>query len=119
MSYFKNNESHTKQEVIHVYSGTTKEELSQLLHEKLLEAGYQMKEGDLGNGTYSRGNRVMRILFGAFVKYFIFQFAVYAAENNEVKVRVIKGTSGMAGGLIGVSQVKKEFARLADMLQSV
>ncbi|MCD6556525.1 MAG: hypothetical protein J7K64_04960 [Bacteroidales bacterium] len=104
---------------MHIYSGISKDELDVKIDELLLSSGYKMKEGKLGNATYVKGNRALRILFGAFVKYFKFNIETNSNNSDELKVEVKKATSEMTGGLIGVSQVKKELKRMAQILQSI
>jgi hypothetical protein len=119
MKNFIKNESTSKENFIHVYSGISKDELDKKIDKQLLSSGYRMTDGKLGNATYVKGNRTLRILFGAFVKYF--KFIVVSTSNNsdEVKVEVKRATSGMSGGLIGVGQVKNELKRLAQVLQTL
>ena len=60
----------------------------------------------------------MRILFGAFVKYF--KFAVQAKEDNsDIKLRITKHSSGISGGLIGIGQVRKELKRLGELMRDI
>ncbi|PID27436.1 MAG: hypothetical protein CR982_05695 [Candidatus Cloacimonadota bacterium] len=65
-----------------------------------------MKEGQLGNGSYVKGNRTLRIILGSFAKYFKFNI-ITTLNSDEVRLEVKKATSGMIGGIIGVGQVKK------------
>lgn len=89
-----------------------------MIYTAFLASGYRLIIGEKGNGTYERGNKTMRILFGAFIKYFKFQVLTYVDGPN-YKVQVIKGSSGMSGGLIGIEQVKKELTRLSLLMQGI
>ncbi|MBL4662969.1 MAG: hypothetical protein JKY22_05320 [Flavobacteriaceae bacterium] len=81
-------------------------------------SGYQLKDGEPGNGTYVRGNRTMRILFGAFIKYF--KYNVFSeVSGTGIRLSVVLATSGMSGGLIGMNQVKKESTRLSEALSQI
>lgn len=94
------------------------QELAQSVEARMIAAGYKRKSGNVGNATYEKGNRVARLLLGAFYKYYKFDVAVH--ENDGApRVNVRKATSGMSGGLIGVNQVKKEFKRLQEDFQSL
>lgn len=86
----------------------------------LVSSGYSLKEGKIGHAVYAKGNRVMRILFGAFVKYFKFTIVTGgSSDSEEIKLAVRQESSGMSGGLIGMNQVKKELTRLGQILQTI
>ena len=119
MKSFIKNESTSKSNFIHIYSGITKDDLDKKIYELLLSSGYKLKDGQFGNATYVKGNRALRILFGAFVKYYKFNIMTSSNSSDELKVEVEKESSGMSGGLIGVSQVKNELKRLAQILQTI
>ncbi len=102
-----------KDRVIYNITGCTKEELDNKLNLFFTSEGYKLKSAEGETNTYTKGNRVMRILFGAFVKYHK-QSIVVKNEGELYSVMLHKDSSGMSGGLIGMNQVKKEFARLSD-----
>jgi len=60
-----------------------------------MQRGYKADGGVMGNAAYVRGNRTLRILFGAFVKYFNFTISVSDVMNGVLKVGIKKNTSGM------------------------
>ncbi len=103
----------------HFYNGISKEELETKIHELLLARSYKLIDGSIANGAYERGNRTMRILFGAFVKYFKFSISVSVAGPEELAVNVKRTTSGISGGVVGVSQVQKELKSLEQTLQEI
>jgi hypothetical protein len=119
MAYFVKNSIVTPDTFAHVYSGISKEDLCSKLNDQLISLGYTLVEGSIGNGTYEKGNRTMRILFGAFVKYFKFRFLVSTKSETEAEIQVVKQTSGFSGGAIGISQVKSELGRLSALLQLI
>ncbi len=119
MNYFIKNESISKSNFIHIYSGITKEELDRKIDQLFLSSGYTMKDGQIGKATYVKGNRVLRLLLGAFIKYFKFDVITSSNSLSEIKMEVKKETSGMSGGLIGVSQVNTELKRLAQIFQTI
>jgi hypothetical protein len=94
-------------------TGTTKEELDNKLNLFFTSEGYKYKgEKDSGK-IYTKGNKVLRVILGAFWKY----FKVYVSVKNEnalFSVLVQRDASGFMGGAIGVMQVRKEFARLTE-----
>jgi hypothetical protein len=119
MPHFVNTELNDGATVLNVYSGITAEELASQVNKKLIASGYSLSQGNPSDAIYEKGNRVMRLLFGAFVKYFKFGVRIEDAGDGTFKVRVHKLTSGMSGGLIGIGQVKTELKRLAQELSSI
>ncbi len=119
MGYFQKNEFLSPDNFIHIYSGTSKDELNKQIDEVLLSDGYRMIIGNPGNAVYEKGNKTMRVWFGAFVKYYKFKFLTFSDDSGNIKVQVVKDSSGMSGGMIGMDQVKKELTRLSIVLQSI
>ncbi|MFN8714858.1 MAG: hypothetical protein ACK5Z2_18570 [Bacteroidota bacterium] len=103
----------------HQYSGIGYDELSSRVHSQFQSAGYKVLQVYQGGAQYEKGNYTMRILFGAFVKYFKFAVQVTDGGNGLLNVSVVRQTSGMSGGLIGVNQVKKEMQRLEEVLRQI
>jgi hypothetical protein len=64
--------------------------------------------------VFQRGNKVMRILFGAFVKYF--KIVVTIRKSGDLfSVRLLRDMNlAVSGGLIGINKSRKEFARLTE-----
>lgn len=106
-----------KDRVIYNMTGCTKEELENKLNLFFTSEGYILKSNEGEIYTYTKGNRVMRLLFGAFVKYHK-QSVVIKNEGELFSVMLQKDSTGMSGGLIGMNQVKKEFARLAEAFKA-
>lgn len=119
MGYFVKNLSNTNELTSNVYAGIQPMELAQKLDAMFKADGYILVEGQANNATYEKGNRVMRILFGAFVKYFKFNRTITLNPDQTITVNFAKQTSGMSGGLIGMNQVKNELIRINIMLQTL
>jgi hypothetical protein len=102
-----------KDRVIYNITGCTKEELENKVNLFFTSEGYTLKKSEGDAYTYTKGNRVMRLLFGAFVKYHK-QSIVIKNEGSLFSLLLQKDSTGMSGGLIGMNQVKKEFARLSE-----
>lgn len=117
---FIKNEMATDDMFLHVYGDLSKENFDQRVNQLLESQGYKFigQEQD-GCLSYERGNRTMRLLLGAFIKYS--KVSVRAAETapNEIKCEVRSQSSGMSGGLIGVNQVKNEMRNLFSAFQSI
>lgn len=91
----------------------TKEELDNKLNLFFTSEGYTFLSDKGDERKYKKGNKILRYLFGAFVKYHQVAMTV-KSENNLFSVLLKKDSSGFSGGLIGMNQVKKEFARLTE-----
>jgi hypothetical protein len=119
MPHFVSNELNDGATVLNVYQGISPQDLSMAVSQRLGAAGYSIIKGQPGDAEYERGNRVLRLLFGAFYKYFKFGVRVEDGGDGKLKVRVHKLTSGMSGGLIGVGQVKTELKRIQADLATI
>lgn len=119
MAFFIKNIQTTGDFFVHEYSGTDMSTLIRKVEDMMAGAGYKHIEGAGTNSVYEKGNRIMRILFGAFVKYFKFAVQLKQDENGAHELKVTKHSSGISGGLIGISQVKKELKRLAELMRDV
>lgn len=116
MAHYKNTASSTSGLFEIVYGDCTSQNIANAIDDSFIADGYSVKTGDLGNRTYVKGNRVARLLLGAFYKYFEFHVGITDLDNSQVQATVRKTSSGMSGGLIGVNQVKKELARIESKL---
>jgi hypothetical protein len=106
-----------KDKVVYNFTECTKAELENKLNLFFSSEGYKLKTTKDNGWVYEKGNRVMRILFGAFVKYHKF-FVGIQQQNDLFSIMVQRDSSGMSGGLIGVSQVRKEFTRLTEAFKT-
>ena len=106
-----------KDRVIYNITGCSHAELQNKLNLFFTSEGYTLKSSVGEVFTYTKGNRVMRILFGAFVKYHK-QSVTIKNEGELFSLMLHKDSTGMSGGLIGMNQVKKEFARLSEALKA-
>jgi hypothetical protein len=102
-----------KDRVIHNFTNSTKEELDNKMNLFFTSQGYTLKSSEGESSSYTKGNRVLRLLFGAFVKYHK-QTVIIKNQVDLFSVLLQKDSTGMSGGLIGMNQVKKEFARLSE-----
>ena len=102
-----------KDQVVYNVTGCTKEELENKLNLFFTAEGYKYR-GEENNGkVYTKGNKALRAVLGAFWKYFRIYVAV-KNQDNLYSVLVQKDASGLMGGVVGMNQVKKEFARLTE-----
>ncbi|MGQ0739168.1 MAG: hypothetical protein ACT4OJ_08935 [Bacteroidota bacterium] len=99
--------------VIYNITDCTKEEIDNKLNLFFSSEGYILKSAEGEIRTYEKGNRAMRIIFGAFSKYH--KQSVTVKQQGELfSLLLHRDSTGMSGGLIGMNQVKKEFARLRE-----
>ncbi|WP_029906258.1 hypothetical protein [Prevotella sp. 10(H)] len=115
MLYFKEDIPNNDSKLIYIYQNITVTDMQKEVETLMLSLGYK----HLGQGLFEKGNRVMRLLFGAFCKYFKFRVYVDDYDKGEVKVTVSKDTTGLSGGAIGVNQVKNEFYKLSKAFQTI
>lgn len=102
-----------KDRIVYNMTGCTKEELDNKLNLFFTTQGYKVKKASSESTTYEMGNRVLRLIFGPFVKYHK-QTVTIKKEGSHFSVMLRRDSSGMSGGIIGMNQVKKEFTRLGD-----
>ncbi|WP_343486925.1 hypothetical protein [Allomuricauda sp. d1] len=101
------------------YSQTDQDTFEADVDNFFVSEAYRLVEGDKGNGVYEKGDRTLRLLLGAFYKYFKFRTHIEFNGKGDAKLSLIKATSGVSGGAIGVSQVKKELTRLVEKLETL
>jgi hypothetical protein len=114
MIRFLTSEVQNSDNFIHVYQCDSDNELANAISQVMIGRGYKLKEGTIVNGVYEKGDRTMRLLFGAFVKYFKFTINV-----TNMKVTLNSGTSGFSGGVIGIGQVRKEAGEIAEVFKTL
>lgn len=93
---------------------TNTTELADTLEKFFVNHGYTKKSDDGTLSSFTKGNRVLRLLFGAFVKYHKVNVGVSPLGDGSFGVILQRDSSGMSGGVIGMNQVRKEFKRLTD-----
>lgn len=95
------------------FSNCTREELDNRLNLFFTAEGYTYK-GETANGkVYTKGNQALRVVLGAFWKYFKILLLV-SPQADGFSVLVKRDASGFMGGIIGVTQVRKEFRRIHE-----
>ncbi|WP_346883933.1 hypothetical protein [uncultured Algibacter sp.] len=119
MGAFSANTFTTNKEFTHCYKDISEDELANQVNTILVSKGYSLISGTNTHGVYERGNRVMRILFGAFIKYFKCHVNTKTNGDNETQVTLTTATSGMSGGLVGMSQVKNEILGLSEAFKTL
>jgi hypothetical protein len=96
-------------------TGCTKEALDNKLNLFFSAEGYKLKSANGEIRTYEKGSQTMQLLLGAISKYHK-QTVTIIQQGEMLLVLLQRDNNGMAGGLISMNQVKKEFTRLTETL---
>jgi len=106
-----------KDSVVYNITGTTQAELDNKLNLFFTSEGYKYKGDKDGVKIFTKGSKALRVILGAFWKYFRLTVAV-KNEGQLFSVQLRKDASGFSGGMIGVAQVKKEFTRMTEAFKA-
>jgi hypothetical protein len=98
------------------FANTSPEAVARELSNFMQREGYKLETGDVYRGTYGIGSTIMRILFGAFVKRYTFDFAMQPSENAVV-LEFKKGMTGWSGGVIGLAKMNSELTRMSNAMR--
>lgn len=82
------------------------------------QRGYSLEEGTPVNGTYGKGSAALRAVVGGFTTRFKFKFAITPDEGGTA-LDFGKGMSGMMGGALGATKMKKEFETIKEELKAL
>ncbi len=95
----------------------TVENVQSLVQQALVGNGFQVKWEGPTKGTAERGSKGANLMLGALSQYYRVDFEIYPMASGAT-LRLLKGNTGMAGGLLGMSKVNKQFVQLSDTLAS-
>lgn len=98
------------------FGNTNPENVARVLAAFMQSQGYKLESGDVYRGTYGIGSTIMRILFGAFVKRYQFDFAMQPS-GDAVVLEFKKGMTGWSGGVIGLAKMNSEFTRMSNAMR--
>ncbi len=107
----------TKDKATYLFKSMGPDELGVKVKEYLSKSKYKLESGTPVNGVYGKGSKVLRVLFGAFVKRFEWQVTI-AKHEDKTGLVFTKLAKGYVGGVIGVQQVKKEYQRITETLKA-
>ncbi len=89
--------------------------LAQHVRDFFKAEGYELENGSILKGGYTKGSLGKRVLAGPFAN--LFKFNVEIEDKDGVaNLLLSKGMSGFSGGLIGVSKMNKETERIRTKL---
>jgi len=103
----------SKDTIVFKFDATSKGELESKAISQFEKDGYKKKAHSDVAITFEKGSYTARVLLGAFYKYFKWDIRI-GTENDDCTLTINRQSSGMSGGLIGVSQVKNELLRLKE-----
>jgi len=104
--------------VVYNVTGGSKEELENKLNLFFASESLPLKKENGDEKVYQRGNKVLRVLFGVFIKYF--KLVVTVKQQGDLfSVKIHRDMNlAMSGGLIGINKSRKEFARISDAFKA-
>ena len=106
-----------KDRTIYNITNATAEELDNKLNLFFTSEGYTLLKEKSGEKVFKKGNKVLRYILGALVTYH--QVLVATKSSGDMfSVMVQRDSSGFSGGVVGMNQVKKEFARLTESFKT-
>ena len=103
-----------KDTVVYAISGTSKAELDNKLNLFFASENLSLKTDTGEERVFQKGNKIMRILLGVFVKYFKI-VATVKQEGELFSVRLHRDMGLiLSGGLVGMRASRKEFERINE-----
>jgi hypothetical protein len=103
-----------KDAVVYNITGTSKAELDNKLNLFFTSENLPLKTDNGEEKVFQKGNKVMRILLGAFVKYFKLAVTV-KQQDDHFSVRLHRDMGLiLSGGLMGIKASRKEFERINE-----
>ena len=108
----------TKHDAHYTYENTDPTTLAEKVMSFFSLQGYSLEKGVLENGVYGIGSAGTRFFLGGLVKRYKFNVSV-SQESEKVRLSISKGMSGVSGGLIGMSKMKKEFNNIVMGLKEL
>lgn len=98
--------------------GCTKEELENKMLLFFASENLSLKKEEGTEKIFQRGNKILRILLGVFVKYFKVKATINAQENAFTVTLKRDMNLALSGGLAGINSSHKEFERITDSFKA-
>jgi hypothetical protein len=104
--------------VVYNITGSSREELENKLNLFFVSEDLPLKADKGNEKAYQKGNKVMRVIFGVFIKYF--RVAVSIKEQEGLfSVRLLRDMNlAMSGGLIGIKKSRERFAQISEAFKA-
>ncbi len=106
-----------KDRLVFNFTECTREELETKLELFFSSEGYNLKRSEGDKLIYEKGKFWKRLVFGAFSPYHKMQ-VVLNQQGDTIGLLFQRVSSGFSGGIIGISQVRKEFTRLSEQFKA-
>lgn len=107
-----------KDSVVFNITGATRSELENKLNLFFASQDIPLKTDKGDEKIYQKGNKVMRILFGVFVKYFKI-VATVKQQGDLISVRLVRDMGlAASGGLIGIKKSRDRFNELSEAFKA-
>ena len=104
--------------VVYNITGATKAELENKLNLFFASQDLPIKSDNGNEKAYQKGSKVMRILFGVFVKYFRVAVSI-KEQDGTFSVRLLRDMNlAMSGGLVGIKKSRERFSELSDAFKA-
>lgn len=94
----------------YTYENASAEDVANAVEQLFKKHGYKIEQGNKMEGVYGIGSKVMRVLFGAFAKRYVFGIAIEQV-GADTRLTFKKGMTGMMGGAIGYAKMNSETER--------
>lgn len=103
-----------KDAVVYNITGSSKAELDNKLNLFFTSGNLPLKTDSGEEKIFQKGNKVMRILLGVFVKYF--KLVVTVRQQDDLFSVRLHRDMGLilSGGLMGIKASRKEFERITE-----
>lgn len=103
-----------KDSVVYNIAGCSKAELENKLNLFFNSETLTLRSETADEKVFQKGNKIMRILFGVFVKYFKITVSIHN-HGDMFRVKLLRDMNFfMSGGLIGMKATRKEFERINE-----
>lgn len=122
MGYFIDVAESNAKGFTYVYSGVSYADLENLIDTTMSSSNAvssNNKYKHLGQGVYESGKRIMRLIFNFYYPYYKFKITLDGTDSQNIKVNVLRLSTGWSGGVFGVFQVKKEINRLKKIYKEI
>jgi hypothetical protein len=108
----------SKDTVVFNITGCTQAELENKLNLFFASERFTRKSDTPTEKVLQRGNKVLRVLFGVFVKYFRLVVSI-KSDGQLFSVRLHRDMNlALSGGMVGINSSRKEFNRLTEAFKA-
>lgn len=107
-----------KDAAVYTLEGTTRNELENKLNLFFTSQGLPLKKDTDNEKVYEKGNKIVRFLFGVFVKYFKVKLQI-EESNGIFTVKMIRNMNIiLSGGIAGINSSRKKFGELSEAFKT-